>query len=141
MINSCKSKVFCRVDNCKNRHQTLLNPINKGNNENSASSDTTQNYETKQHITIGLKDQTPELPQQSEASKHIFLHTIPVKLPNGHTFIETNALLDCVSDTNLLRKDIAKRLNLKEKQKKLSVTNALSKSHNIDSVSFDMCRW
>ena len=49
-------------------------------------------------------------------------------------------MLDCGSDTTLLRKDVAQRLNLKGKQKKLRVTSALSNSHNIDSatVSFDI---
>ena len=60
--------------------------------------------------------QTPNLPQQSEAAvnkqldaKHTFLHIIPMKLSNGHTFIETNALLDCGSDTTLLRKETLKK--------------------------------
>ena len=58
-----------------------------------------------------------------------------MKLPNGYTF---NALLDC--GTTLLRKDVALRLNLQAKQKKLSVTSTLSKSYNIDSatLSFDI---
>ena len=65
---------------------------------------------------------------------------LSLKLSNGHTFIETNALLDCGSDTTLFRKGIAQRLNLKGKQEKLSVTSALSRSHDIDSatVSFDI---
>ena len=125
----------------------LLNPVNEGNNSNSSSNDATQNYQTNQHTTIGLNDQICELPQQSEAAvntqlgaKLTFLQIIPVKLSNGHTFIETNALLDCGSDTTLLRKDVAQRLSLKGKQKKLRVTSTLSNSHNIDSatVSFDI---
>ena len=49
-------------------------------------------------------------------------------------------MLDCGSDTTLLRKDVVQRLNLKGKQIKLRVTIALSNSHNIDSatVSFDV---
>ena len=49
-------------------------------------------------------------------AKHTFLQIIFVKLSNGHTFIETNNLLDCGSDTTLLREDVAQRLNLKEKK-------------------------
>ena len=147
LINNCKSKVFCREDNCKKRHHTLLYPVNEGNNRNSSCNDTVQNYQTNQHTIIGLNDQTSESPQQSEAAvntqlgaKHTFLQIISIKLSNGHTFIETNALLDCGSDTTLLRKDIAQRLNLKGKQEKLSVTSALSRSNNIDSatVPFDI---
>ena len=86
----------------------LLNPVNEGNNSNSSSNDATQNYQTNQHTTIGLNDQICELPQQSEAAvntqlgaKLTFLQIIPVKLSNEHTFIETNALLDCGCDTTL----------------------------------------
>ena len=61
LINSCKSNVFCRVDNCKKRHHTLLHPINEGNNNSSSSNDTVQNHQTNQHTTIGLIDQTPEI--------------------------------------------------------------------------------
>ena len=115
MIHNCKSKVFCKVDNCKKRHHTLLHPVNEGNNSNSSSNDATQNYQTNQHTTIGLNHQIFESPQQSETAvntqlgaKHTFLQIIPVKLSNGHTFIETNALLDCGSDTTFLRKTLRK---------------------------------
>ena len=58
-----------------------------------------------------------------------------MKLSNWHTFVEINALSDCSSDTALLRKNDAQSLNLKGKQKRLSVTSALSKSYNIDSAT------
>ena len=147
MINNCKSKAFCRVDNCKKRHHTLLHPANECDNSNSSSNDTTQNYQTNQHTTIRLNDQTYESPQQVEAAvntqlgaEHTFIQFIPVKLSNAHTFLESNALLDCGSDTTLFRKDITQRLNFKGKQEKLSITSALSRSHNIHSatVSFDV---
>ena len=77
----------------------MLHPVNKGKNNNS-SNDTTQNYQTNHHTTIGLNDQIPKLPQQSEAevntqvgAKHTFLQIISMKLSNGHIFIETNTLL------------------------------------------------
>ena len=73
-------------------------------------------------------------------AKYTFLQIVPIKLLNGHTFIETNPLLDCGSDSTLLRKDVAQRLKIKGKQKKLRINSALSNSHNIDSstVSFDI---
>ena len=43
-------------------------------------------------------------------------------------------LLDCGSETTLLRKNIAKRLNLEGSQQQLTVTSALSKSGKIDST-------
>ena len=147
MIHKCKSKVFCKVDNSKKRHHTLLHPVNQCDNINSSSNDATQNYQTNQHATIGLNHQISESLQQSKAvvntqlgAKHTFLQIILVKLSNGHTFIETTALLDCGSDTTFLRKDVSQRLNLKGEQKKLRVTRALLNPHNIysDTVSFDI---
>ena len=53
---------------------------------------------------------------------------------------ETKVLIDCCSDTTLLRKNVAQKWNLKRKQKQLIVTSALSQSHKFDSttVSFDI---
>ena len=41
MINNCNSKIFCRVDNCKKRHHTLLHQVSEGINSNSSSNDAT----------------------------------------------------------------------------------------------------
>ena len=129
----------------------LLHPVNESNNSNSSSDDLLEEelfiYQQFRIIKLtstqlfGLNEQTSELSQQSEAAvniqlgaKHNFLQIIPVKLSNGYTFIETNALLGCGSDPTLLWKDFAQRLNLKGKHEKLSVTSALSKSQNIDQL-------
>ena len=61
----------------------MLYPVNEGNDSNSPSNDTTQNYQTNQHTTIGLNDQTSESHQQTEAAlntqlgaKHTFLYKL-----------------------------------------------------------------
>lgn len=59
---------------------------------------------------------------------------IPILFSNGTLSVEKNALLDCESDTTLLRNDITKRLNLKRSQQPLAVTSALSKSDKIESA-------
>ena len=106
MISSYESSVFCRIDNCKKSHHKLLHPVNECNNNNYSSNVTNQNYDTNQHTTIGINDQTPESSKTREASvntkfcaKHTFLQMIPVKLSNGHIFTKINASLDCGSDT------------------------------------------
>ena len=84
-------------------------------------------------------------PQQMEAAvitelspKHTFPQIIHIRLSNGHTFIQTNAFLDCGSNTTLMRKDVAKRLNFEGKQKTSSVASALSRSHSIGSVTVSL---
>lgn len=69
---------------------------------------------------MALNDQTPNSLQQEGAAvnaqlgaKYFFLGVILMKLSNWHTFKKTSALLDCGSDTSLLRKDLLQRLNLK----------------------------
>ena len=47
-INNRKSKVLCREDDCKRQHHVLLHPVNEGNDSNSSSNETTQNYQTSQ---------------------------------------------------------------------------------------------
>lgn len=64
MINSYKSKVFCRVGICKEKHSTLLHAVNLGINNKSPSRNTTQNYQTNQHTAVGLHSRTSELPRQ-----------------------------------------------------------------------------
>ena len=55
-------------------------------------------------------------------------------LLNGFLSVETNAVLDCGSDTASLRKDIAKTLNLGGSQQQLIVASALSNSDKKYSV-------
>ena len=62
------------------------------------------------------------------------MKVIPIKLSSGSLSVETNALLKCGSDTTLLRKEIAKRLNIESTQQHLIVTSALSKSDKINSA-------
>ena len=102
MINSCSSRVFCRIDTCKEKHHRLLHAINQGINNKSISNNTTenyqtQNYQTNQHTAFGLHEETSKLLGQSEATvntqigvQHLFLHIIPLKLANGHNFIVNN---------------------------------------------------
>ena len=47
-ISNRKSKVLCREDDCKRQHHVLLHPVNEGNDSNSSSNETTQNYQTSQ---------------------------------------------------------------------------------------------
>ena len=62
------------------------------------------------------------------------MHIIPIISSNGPLSVKTNPLFDCGSDTTLLRKDIAKRLNLQGRQQQLTGTSTLSKSDKIDSA-------
>ena len=127
MIKECKLVICCRIDSCSKRQYTLFNPPS-GNSADSSRSYQIYHYPSDSHNT-----ETSEPPNETEAivhtqivKSHTFLKVIPLILPKGPLSVEKNALLDCGSDTTLLKKDIAKRSNLEGSQQQLTVTSALS---------------
>ena len=70
--------------------------------------------------------------------KNTFLQIIPISILNGTKYIKTNVLLDTGSDATLLKGDIAKKLGLNGDYKNLRITNAISKTSELESkhVSF-----
>ena len=99
MIKECKSQVCCRIDSCSKRHHTLLHHVVTIPPMAHAITRTT---------IIQVTVITQKHPNQILRS-YTFLQVIPIILSNGPLSVEMNALLDCGSDTTLLRKDIAKR--------------------------------
>ena len=113
MIKECKSKICCGIDSCSKRHHTLLHPPSDN------SLDGCHSYQNYHHASDSHNTEISEPPNETEATVHTQIaksHTLPIILSNGPLSVETNALLDCGSDTTLLRKDIAKRLNLEGSQ-------------------------
>ena len=97
-----------------------------------------QNYH---HASDSHSTETSEPPNETKATvhtqivkSHTFLNIILIILSNGPLSVKTNPLFDCGSDTTLLRKDIAKRLNLEGRQQQLTGTSILSKSDKINSA-------
>ena len=70
--------------------------------------------------------------------KNTFLKIIPITTLDGTKYIKRNALLDIGSDATLLKSDIAKKLELNGDHKNLRITNAISKTSELESkqVSF-----
>ena len=117
MIKEFKSKVCCRVDSCSKRHLTLLH-LHSDN-----SSDGSRSYQNNHHATDSHNIDTSESTNETKATihtqivkRHNFSEVIPIILSNGLLSVETNGPLDRGSDATLLRKDIAKRLNLEDNQ-------------------------
>ena len=102
MINICKSKKHCQVDNWPKRHHTLLHS-KKMSVRNSAD-----------HIDSNI-NRVIEIKILSQT----YLHIIHVTLTNSRRDIEvhTNALLDTGWDTSLIRNDIAEKLKFNQKKK------------------------
>ena len=97
MINTCKFKRHCQVDNCQKRHHTLLHSEEMlvPNSPDQIDSNINNIFERK-------------------TLSQTYLQIVLVTLTNSKRDIEvhTNVLLDTGSDTTLIRKDIADKLKL-----------------------------
>ena len=78
ILNSCSSKVNCRIPNCKKRHHTSLHESTK------------ITMQKNQNIANNIE-------------KNTFLQIIPITISNGTKYIKTNALLNRGSDATLLK--------------------------------------
>ena len=115
ILKSCPSKVSCRIPNCNKRHHTSLHEstqITMQANQSIASNNLNNNNLEK---------------------KNTFLQIIPITISNGTKYIKTNALVDTGSDVTLLKSDIAKKLGLNGDYKNLQITNAISKTSELES--------
>ena len=118
-IKQCQSKVTCRVDGCRKRHHTLLHETKKV----IASQSIAEEEEVAQNNSI----------QSTVIQSKTYLQVLPVILSNDSYSVRPNALLDCRTDSSLVREDIAKILQLKGEQKLLKIPNAFLDSGQIES--------
>ena len=119
ILKSCPFKVNCRIPNCNKRHHTSLHEssqITRHINQNIASNNLNKNT---------LKVNT-------------LLQIIPITISNGTKYIKTNGLLDTSSDATLFKSDIAKKLGLNSDCINFRITNAISKTSELElkQVSF-----
>ena len=119
ILKSCPCKVSCRIPNYNKRHHTSLHES------------TQMTTQTNQNIASNNLN-------NNNLEKNTFLQIIPITISNGTKYIKTNALLDTGSDATLLKGDIAKKLELNGDYKNLRITNAISKTSELESkhVSF-----
>ena len=117
-IKQCQSKVICRVDGCRKRHHTLLHETKKV-----IASQSIAEEEVAQNNSI----------QSTVIQSKTYLQVLPVISSNDSYSVRPNALLDCRTDSSLVREDIAKILQLKGEQKPLKIQNAFLDSGQIES--------
>ena len=94
---TCKSNLFCTIENCKKSHHKLLHPCKK-------------------------IEESRSVNQNIHKEHRISLRTLPVLLHHNNTNIVVNALLDDGSEQTFIKEDVARTLGLKEiNKRKLSV--------------------
>ena len=118
MINTCKSKRHCQVDNCQKIQHTLLH------SERMPVPNSTDQIDSNINNII-----------EREILSQTYLQIVPVTLTNSRRDIEvhTNALLDTGSDTTLIRKDIADKLKLNGIRRTMNISNAVTNTRKISS--------
>lgn len=125
MITKCKSKKHCQIKNCQRRHHTLLHIEQKPPPDDPNKIDGSVNNLT-----------------ENKTSCPTHLQIVPVTLKNtkGDIEVHTNAMLDSGSDTSLIRKDIAEKLNLSGVKTTMNLSNVVSKTKKVSSeiVSFNI---
>ncbi|XP_066928372.1 uncharacterized protein [Clytia hemisphaerica] len=99
--SKCKSKNNCFNAGCDERHHTTLH----------------------EYFTEHVKESFLGNTQVVEQSGTVYLSVVPVKLQGlDSSSITTYALLDTGSQSTLVRNDVAKKLKLKKKDKKITIT-------------------
>ena len=123
MINTCKSKRHCKIENCQKRYHTLLHSEEMPVPNNPDQIDSNINNIIEKEIL-----------------SQTYLKIVSETLTNSRRDIEvhTNALLDTGSDTTLIRKDIADKLKLNRIRRTINISNAVTNTRKMSSqvVSF-----
>ena len=110
-IQNCNSHFRCKIDNCGQLHHTLLH-------------ETSPNPpSTIEQATINSHSVNP----------HTFLQIITITISNGSRTVTTNAFLASGSDTTLISKDLAEKLNLNGATKTLKIRNVLNNEMSYES--------
>ena len=131
MLKECQSEFRCCVDNCRQKHHTLLHkePLDNqnGNSDDRKQSLSQNNIRTDSFSKSNLQG--------------LFLQVLPVYVTNknGKQY-KINALLDSGSDSTLISKTLADKLNL-GKQHHLNLCNVLNHKSTLilKLVNFSIC--
>ena len=120
MLNECQSKFRCRVDCCRQKHHTLLHkePLDNqnGNSDNRIQSPPQNNIPTDGNVNSFSKSNL----------RGPFLQGLPVYVTyENEKRFKVTALLDSGSDSTLISKTLADKLNLLGKQRHLNLSNIL----------------
>ena len=111
LVQNCNSHFRCKIDNCGQLHHTLL-------------------HETSPNPLRTIEQATIN---SHSVKSHTFLKIIPVTISNGSRTVTTNTFLDSGSDSTLVRKGLAEKLNLNGTTKTLKIRNVLNNEMSYES--------
>ena len=118
----CKSKYRCRVDSCNKRHHSLIH-TDKEIKSNQVATEEIQS----DSITCN------KIYDRDKQNNLTYLQVLPINVSNGDKTFRANALLDSGSDSTLISKTLADKLNLCGGERSLTITNVMSTKLKIKS--------
>ena len=122
-IAACRSKNNCKIDNCGQRHHTLLHSSRVPPQQDNSST-------VQRPISPAADNNTNFNALKSPVINAVLLAVLKVRLAANGKFVDTYGLLDPGSEGSLIRQDIADQLELK---RTLSPTQ-LGTSHGRDPI-------
>ena len=121
-LKDCKSKYLCRIDNCKKKHHSLIH-TEKETKSNQVVTEEIQN----DSITCN------NIYDRDKQNNLRYLQVLLINVSNSDKTFRANALLDSGSNSTLISKTLADKLNLCGGERSLTMTNVMSTKLKIKS--------
>ena len=140
LLKACQSQFRCPVDNCRQKHHTLLHLSSVDNSENPSETPTIQNANDNAALSQSVNANLNSISKASIRGPFLQVLVIHVLNKSGKR-IKVNALFDSSSDSTLISKELANSLDLKGKEYHLNLSNVLNYQNTFTSklVNFSIC--
>ena len=135
LLKDCQSQFQYRVDNCRQKHHTLLHLLSVDNSENPNETPTIQNANDNTAPSQSVNANLNSISKVSIRGPFLQVLVIHVLNESGKR-IKVNELLDSGSDSTLISKELANSLDLKGKEYQLNLSNVLNYQNTFTSKGF-----
>ena len=126
-LKDWNSKYRCRVNNCNKKHNSLIHYETASSNSLSI----------KEPLTNNNSDNCNKINQTAKEKGVMHLQVLPINVSNREKTFRLNTLLDGGSDSILISKTLADKLELPGNDLSLTVTNVLLIKSEISSKLID----
>ena len=121
-LKDCKSKYRCRIGNGNKKHDSLIH--------------TDKEIKSNQVVTEEIQNDSTtcnKIYDRDKQSNLTYLQVLPINVLNGDKIFRANVLLDTGSDSTLISKTLADKINLCGGERSLTITNIMSTKLKIKS--------
>ena len=132
LLKNCQSQFRCGVDNCKQKHHTLLRLPSVDNSENPNKTPTIQNANDNGAPSQSVNANLNSISKASIRGPFLQVLVMHVLNKSGKR-IKVNVLLDSSLDSTLISKELADSLDLKGKEYQINLSNVLNYQNTFTS--------